>query len=377
MRNRASGLQNYELGSRAKFKGRVVTIRKSKKTVFLDLECSAGKIQGIVEKDDFKSNPIKVGDIVEGEGSIQKTKTGHQSVGLEIYTLLIRPENYRQIETNARSLVLDRSLLEKTIANFFEERGIHRVSTPILSGYSGSSDIIPFKTLHRGKKEYFLRFTMELELKKLVAKTQLPVFEIGSVFKDMGESARRSFEYQTCEACIPYLGFDEGLKMMEDLFRKAAKAFDIETGEIPKREVKDICAEILEAGNPEKVTKRAYKKEINRMIGPIIVTSPPAAWVSPLYSKNPDGTSREGRLIYGGFGTAIQVCDESTDYRQVTQDLIVQRDKLRAEGRSSEIDKSFIDTMKLGLPPSIGFHIGLDRLLMAFTNRRSIGEVRV
>ncbi|PIN89048.1 hypothetical protein COU60_05225 [Candidatus Pacearchaeota archaeon CG10_big_fil_rev_8_21_14_0_10_34_76] len=379
MRTKISDLDKIDENQNVDIKGRVIALRKHEKTVFLDVEDETGKYQVLVERSIFDSSPIRVGDILNLEGHKFKTGTNHPSLQIREYNFLVRPVDYMTSDSETRELILDRANVENTISSFFRDRGVIKVDTKVLSEYSGSSDIIPFKTSHRGKKDHFLRFTMELELKKLVAKTQMPLFEIGHVFRNLGKSNRRSIEYTSCEACIPYLDFEEGITMAENLFKTLAQSYGKEIGEIPRVSIEEICKQLSGKPNFELTDdmKKIYKKQIKKMDGPIIVASPPGQWTSPLYVQDENGTARDSRFLYGGLGTIIQVCEESTDYDRIVRSISDQQERLRSTGRESSVDPSFLDAMRSGLPPSIGIHISLDRFLMAFRDENNIGRVKI
>ena len=379
MRTKVSDLEKIQENQDVKINGRAVAIRRHRKTVFFDVEDETGKYQAVIEKDLFDSSPIRLGDILELHGHKGKTGTNHPSLHIGKYSILVRPEAYQPADSEIRELILDRSNLETSVAEFFRSRGITKVDTLILSDHSSSSDVVPFKTTHRGKKDYFLRFTMELELKKLVAKTQMPLFEIGHVFRNLGESNRRSLEYTSCEAYIPYVSFEEGTSMAEELFRTVAQSLDVEIENIPRISVENICKQISGKQEFESTEdmKKIYKEQVKRIDGPVTITSPPYQWTSPLYVRNEDGTARDSRILYAGLGTIIQICEESTDYQQIVRSLSDQQKRLNSLGREASVDPSFLEAMKSGFPPSVGIHFSLDRFLMAARNKNNIKGVKI
>ncbi len=302
-------------------KGRVSYVKKGKETVFLKVDSIDGEIYSSIDRKYFDNSPLKVGDIIKGNGSQIETFNANINFRFEDYELLVRPTNNSSSNVSKRDLVSSWSKLEKTTSSFFEESGAVRVNTNILSKYYGTSDIIPFKTTHK-KKDYFLRFTMELALRKLSSQTQLPLFEIGSVFRNMGKSSNRSLEYRSCEAFIPYMDFEEGVKISKELLKKVSRSFNLELPELPETNVSSMLSEKFGDFSASEALKEEFYRESLKKGGiSQIVMLPPSNWSSPLYQIDQDNNSKEARFIYEGLGTIIQVSQGSTDINLIINSL--------------------------------------------------------
>jgi len=371
--NRARSAEDFEVS------GRVVSVRKHKNISFVDLNDESGNFQCVIKDDLYGQNPVKKGDILRAKTKIGKSNSGQPSLYFLEYSILVSPtEPNHKPDLQLAELIKDRARLEDSVRSFFKENGLTQVDAPYLTAFSGTSNIVPFRTTYRGGKDYYLRFTMELEMKKLIAETQMPLFEIGKVFKNMGESGKRAFEYKVCEAYLPYTSLDQGTALVDKLFRGLARNFDFKISEIQKKTVGQAFEELTgKKFVKDADMKELFKKQVKKMESLLYLSNPPTEWTSPLYETNTDGTSQDTRLIKGSLGTLIQVCGESNDYEKVYGSLLVQKEKLAKEGRKSELDLTFIKSLKSGIPPCVGIHIGMDRLLMLFKGSKNISKVLI
>lgn len=353
--------------------GRVTAIRAHKNNVFIDLRDSSGTLQVIVGSGAFSSKSLNRGDIIKVTGKTCLSNLAEPSLMATNYEVVVRPQVYAEEDSAEAQILIDRSNLTNALRNSLTSRGLLEVETPVLSKYSGTSSINPFKTQDSEGADHFLRFTTELQLKKILIRTQLPVFEIGKIFRNHGSSSRRKTEYTSLEAYIPFANLEHGVEICEGVIKEAFDALGKKLPQIQRRSVRELCAEIP-AGEDVKL---AYDSKVRSLDGFMFAFYPPSDWASPLYARNEDGTVREAKLIYRSLGTIAQITEELTDYDAVRKAFDSQKAALQQVGRSVQVDVQFLDELKKGLPPCVGMYIGFDRLLAAAKGKLDIREVNL
>lgn len=363
---RLSSLELEEANSNITVQGRITTVRKHKKSLFLDLNDGQAQMQTIMARELYNKTPIKEGDIVEISGVLTNSNTGQKSIKVSKSLLLNRPINYQGENTRTIQLLKDREALENLVYRELAIRAT-KVDSSLFSRFAGTSKIVPFKTTSQDGEDYFLRFTMELELKKLVARTQMPVFEIGKVFRNLGTSSTKVVEYKSMEAYFPYTSLEEGMDICEKILIKSANLFNIELPQIQRvAAIQGIDSNSLES--------KAHYDSLRKASNPTWVLNPSANWVSPLYVQI-NGLAREGKLCWKGLGTIFQASEENSNYNEISSALNDQLAQLRTLGKHSQIDTSFLKELEQGLPPCTGIYLGMDRLLAALKDKRNIREV--
>lgn len=378
-----------------------------------------------------------IGDIVGAEGVVFKTKTGELSVRVDEIRLLTKalrplPEKYHGIvdlEMRYRQRYLDlimnepvretfrrRTRIIDFIRRFLNDRDFLEVETPMMQALPGGATARPFKTHHNALDiPFYLRIAPELYLKRLVVGGFERVFEINRNFRNEGVSTRHNPEFTMLEFYQAYADYHELMDLSEELLRGLARLFStdgvieyqgqrIDFGKPFRRlavrdaileynpdvsaatlDDRDALAALLQSRRiPVKPDYGLGKLQLElfeatveeKLLDPTFITSYPTE-VSPLARRNdldPEITDRfelfiAGREIANGFTELNDAEDQAERFR----------DQLKArEGGDEEamhFDADYIRALEHGMPPTAGEGIGIDRLVMLFTDSASIRDV--
>lgn len=312
-----------------------------------------------------------------------------------------------------------RSQVISTIRRFMEKKGFNEVETPTLNPIPGGANARPFITFHNAlDAERYLRIAPELYLKRLVVGGMEKVFEIGKNFRNEGVDATHNPEFTSIEFYEAYSTYKQHMKMTEKLFKKIyRKVFGnedyilpygedtidlndwkkitfrdslISIGGVPEEVVDDadsLTAYLLQQGAEKanstmplgKLWEIAFDEFVEeKLVNPTFIIDYPAD-ISPLArrkDKNPDLTERfelfvAGRELANGFNELNNPFDQYE--RFVSQ--VEGKDLEDEDDESMHMDKDFVEALMHGMPPSAGTGIGIDRLVMLFTNSHTIREV--
>jgi len=378
-----------------------------------------------------------VGDIVGGEGQLFKTKTGELSVRVDEIRLLTKslrplPEKFHGLtdqEQRYRQRYLDlimneavrdtfrvRTDMVQFIRNYLNKKDFLEVETPMMQVIPGGAAARPFITKHNAlDMDLFLRIAPELYLKRLVVGGFERVYEINRNFRNEGLSTRHNPEFTMLEFYEAYADFNDLMDLTEDMLRSMAqeivgsttisyqgdeydfgKPFDRMTikesilhfnPDISAEELDDLdkattIAQRLEIPLKDsyglgKVQIEIFEKTVeHRLMNPTFITAYPTE-VSPLARRNdadPFVTDRfeffvGGREIANGFSELNDAEDQAERFRQQVQD------KDAGDLEAMHFDADYVRALEHGLPPTAGEGIGIDRLVMLFTDSPSIRDV--
>ena len=378
-----------------------------------------------------------VGDIIAAEGVMFKTRTGELSVRCETLRLLTKslrplPEKFHGLsdqETRYRQRYVDlimnetsrvtfrmRSRIMQYIREYLNKRDFLEVETPMMQAIPGGATARPFTTFHNAlEMDLFLRIAPELYLKRLVVGGYEKVYEINRNFRNEGLSTRHNPEFTMLEFYQAYADFQDLMDLTEDLLRSmASKLYGDTTIEYqggrydfgkPFRRM--TVRESILAFNPEltaediddldrarvvadrlklplkasyglgKVQIEIFEKTVEtRLDDPTFITAYPTE-VSPLARRNdadPFVTDRfeffvGGREIANGFSELNDAEDQAERFRQ----QVAEKDAGDLE--AMHFDEDYIRALEHGMPPTAGEGIGIDRLVMLFTDSQSIRDV--
>ncbi len=378
-----------------------------------------------------------IGDIVGVEGVLFRTKTGELSVKADDIRLLTKalrplPEKYHGIadqEIKYRQRYLDlimsdesrktfaiRSKVISFVRQFLEQRQFVEVETPMMQAIPGGATARPFNTYHNAlDMEMFLRVAPELYLKRLVVGGFERVFEINRNFRNEGLSTRHNPEFTMLEFYQAYAEYQELMDLTEQMLRGIAKEINGTTKVSYQGEVYDfgkpfermtVFASILHF-NPDlkaenidnrdaavevaeqlgipvkdsyglgKIQIELFEKTVeNRLMNPTFITAYPVE-VSPLARRNDDDphvTDRfeffvGGREIANGFTELNDAEDQAERFRKQVEE------KEAGDDEAMHYDADYIVALEHGMPPTAGEGIGIDRLVMLFTDAPSIRDV--
>jgi len=379
---------------------------------------------------------IDLGDFIGVTGTPMRTRTGQPTVGATSWVMLAKalhapPEKYHGLtdpELRQRHRYLDlmaneetrerfraRSKVVAAIRRFLENRGFIEVETPVLQESAGGAAARPFVTHYNALGEdRYLRISLELHLKRLLVGGFERVFEIGRIFRNEGLGAKYNPEFtmlETYEAYADYLGVAE---MVEEMVATVAQeafgrlTFNFRDHEIdltpPWRRITfhDALREYGDLDLDAFPTAESLRAELERrglelppnagygkladeamshyvepnLIQPTFLLDYPVE-LSPLAKRKPENPRLVERFeaFIGGFeaGNAYTELNDPIDQRARFEEQL----RLRAAGdeEAELIDEDFLFALEHGMPPTGGFGMGIDRLLMILTGQPTIREV--
>ena len=378
-----------------------------------------------------------LGDILAAEGTLFKTKTGELTVHvtrLRLLTKSLRPlpekfhgltdqeQRYRQryvdLITNpeARKVFTVRSRVMQSIRAFMVGRGYLEVETPMMHSIPGGAAAKPFATHHNAlDMQLFLRIAPELYLKRLVVGGYEKVFEINRNFRNEGISTRHNPEFTMIEFYEAYRDYRYLMDFTEELLRTVAqevlggtvlpygehtvdlgKPFErltvvdaickyqpqISAAQLADRDyltnaLKKLGADVSRAHGLGSLQLMLFEETVETLlIQPTFIVDYPAE-VSPLARRNdanPEVTDRfelyiTGREMANGFSELNDPEDQAARFAEQVQQ------KEAGDEEAMYYDADYIRALEYGLPPTAGEGIGIDRLVMLFTNSASIRDV--
>ena len=379
---------------------------------------------------------VDLGDIVKIVGTPMKTNTGEITINvLEITivskSLKVLPEKFHGLqdeEIRARQRYVDlivnpdsmktfvlRSLIIRKIRNYMDENGFFEVETPVLHATLGGAAARPFITHHNAlDREYYLRIATEIPLKKLIVGGFEKVYEIGRIFRNEGMDATHNPEFTSLEAYVAYSDMEGMMDLCEGIFRAVTDLFDkkvfsyrgyqIDLSQHFKRIhmvqlIKDVTgvdffkihsdAEALKIAKEHNVELKPHENKYGHVVNAFFekfcedkLIEPTFVWghpveVSPLAKKDysdPRFTKRFELFIgQKEFANAFSELNDPIDqYERFDEQL---KEKALGNDEASEMDMDFINALEQGLPPTGGLGIGIDRLVMLFTEKDTIRDV--
>ena len=425
-----------------KIGGRIVAKRGQGKIMFVVVRDATADIQlfcrinDMIEADWELLGRLDVGDIINVEGVVVRTRRGQLSIAPRQIALLsksVRPlpekfhglsdkeTRYRQryvdliVNEDVRETFRKRSAIIAAFRRYMEEDGYMEVETPILQTIQGGATAKPFITHFNAlNQECYLRIATELHLKRLLVGGFERVYEIGRIFRNEGMDLTHNPEFTTMEAYRAYSDL-EGMKKLTEGVVKAANAavndseqivyqgqeIDL-SGEWPSRSMSDIVSEVLgetvTIDTPVEVLAEHAKKhgiEVkpdwtsgkliaelydelgeDSIVNPTFVVDYPVE-VSPLAKRHEDDPRLTHRfeLVIAGHEYANAFSELNDPVDQAERFAKQMEEKAEGDDEAMEYDEDYVRALEYGMPPAGGMGIGIDRVVMLLTDSASIRDV--
>ncbi len=378
-----------------------------------------------------------IGDIVGAEGLLSKTDKGELTVKVDNIRLLTKslrplPEKfhglsdqeirYRQryidliMNESSRNTFRIRTEIITFIRNFLLKKNFMEVETPMMQVIPGGATARPFITHHNAMgRDMYLRIAPELYLKRLVVGGFERVFEINRNFRNEGLSTRHNPEFTMLEFYEAFADYKMLMDLTEEMLREMAQtvtgntkvtyqgdefdfgkpfarmtikesilhfnpdinSVDLESDDSARKIAEGLGIPLKDSYGLGKVQIEIFDKTVeHRLMNPTFITAYPTE-VSPLARRNdedPFVTDRfeffiGGREIGNGFSELNDSEDQADRFKQQVND------KEAGDDEAMFYDEDYIVALEHGLPPTAGEGIGIDRLVMLFTDSPSIRDV--
>lgn len=380
---------------------------------------------------------LDMGDIIRVSGPLFRTRTNELTIVVKELTLLTKsmrplPEKYhglKDVEIRYRQRYVDlivnepvresfrkRARIVQIIRQFLIERDFLEVETPMMQAVPGGATAKPFKTFHNALgMEFCLRIAPELYLKRLLVGGFDRVFELNRNFRNEGVSTQHNPEFTMVEFYQAHATYEDLIVLTEELFCAIAREVNggklqveyqgeivdltppwrryplmdslVEIGNVPREALEDPArtAEFaktlgLEAqrfeGHGKLLTKIFDLLVEPKLVQPTFITHYPLE-VSPLSRKNeadPTLTDRFELFITGKeMANAFSELNDPRDQRDRFQHQLEARQA--GDEEAHYMDDDYIRALEYGMPPAAGEGIGIDRVVMLFTDSPSIRDV--
>jgi lysyl-tRNA synthetase class 2 len=409
-----------ETDSAYRVAGRLTARRGHGGAAFLDLLDRSGKLQihakrDVLGEESFDTlTSLDLGDVIGVDGTAFKSRRGELSVRATAWTLLAKsllapPEKFHgleDVETRYRHRELDlianeetrelfilRSKVLRAIRRWLDERGFLEVETPILQPLYGGALARPFVTHHNAlDRDFFLRIADELYLKRLIVGGLERVYEIGKDFRNEGISHKHNPEFTMLEWYEAYADYEDIAARLEELIAYVATDVRYEgpidfsppwrrmtlREAIREKTGLDITKDELpgEGTWAKRVDDTLSKSVEPELHDPTFVLDYPKE-LSPFAKdhRSEAGLVERFECFAGGmeFANAFTELNDPDEQRARFEQQ--RADEAAGDEETQPYDEDYVRALERGMPPTGGIGIGIDRLVMLLSGRRSIREV--
>jgi len=387
-------------------------------------------------KDTYKTlKLLDRGDFIGVEGSIFKTKTGEVTIKAEKFEVLTKslrplPEKwhglkdtelrYRQrdvdliINDDVKKVFELRSKIVLAIRNFFHSKNFMEVETPVLTPNYGGANARPFTTHHHDlDMPMYMRISLELYHKRLIVGGFDRVFEIGHVFRNEGVDTSHNPEFTLLECYQAYADYEDMMELVEDVYEHVAKTVigttkveyqgktidfskpwkkmtmveaikqyaNVDVDKLSDRELFDLRTtfnlNIVGDVTRGKVIAELFDEVASpQLIQPTFILDHPIE-TTPLCKPcrhHPHLVERFEPFVNGWeIGNAYSELNDPVLQRKLLEDQA--KELRRGDQEAHPMDEDFVRTIEVGMPPTGGLGLGIDRMVMLLTNSPSIRDV--
>lgn len=419
--------------------GRILTLRNLGKIAFGNIQDQTGNIQFFISKGILKEQYklfklLDRGDIVGLEGTIFRTKAGEITIKTNNLTLLTKttrplPEKwhglkdpelkYREryvdmiMDPKIREIFQKRSQIISAMREFLNSKGFIELEIPLIQPIYGGANARPFKThINAWNMDMYLSISPELYLKRLIVGGIEKVYTISKSFRNEGVDRTHNPEFTTMESYEAYADYNKTMELTEQMYEYIAKKVlkttkinyqgkeinlktpwkrlttiqaikkhaDINIEKLSDKEIQEILKRnkiVLENYNRGIATELIFEELVeSKLLGPVFITDHPKE-TTPLckiHRKNNNQVERFEPFI-AGFEIANGYSELNDPVLQKKL-LEEQAEQLRAgSAEAHPMDEDFIRAIEYGMPPTGGVGISIDRMIMLFTNSRTIRDV--
>jgi len=416
--------------------GRIHARRGQGKMAFVDLDDRSGRIQLQAKLDVLGEERMErllaldLGDLIGVDGTLFRSRRGELTLRVDDFAVLaksLRPPpdkhhgladvelRYRRRELDlmtdeaARQVFIDRARIVSSVRRTLDDDGFVEVETPVLQPLYGGALARPFTTHHNAlDRTLYLRIATELYLKRCIVGGLERVYEMGKDFRNEGLSPKHNPEFTMIEWYEAYGDYTDAMRRVEEVVSAAAAAVDYD-GEVsfaapwPRiplataiqersgvdvlahRDEAALSAAIAAQGLDLPTADRTWPQLVDDLLSkyvepelqsPTFLTDYPIE-LSPFAKADPERDGLTERFEAFCFGMEI-----ANGYSELN-DPDEQRRRFEAQVRLADAgddetapyDEVFVQALEQGMPPTAGVGLGIDRLVMVLTDRRTIREV--
>jgi lysyl-tRNA synthetase class 2 len=417
--------------------GRIMSIRDQGNLLFIDCLDETGAIQCVFKKDNlsnfkFLKSVFDRGDFISATGPVFKTKKGEKSIEVKSSSMLVKsirplPTDWyglEDIESRLRERYVDlivhpenremfrkKSVFWASVRDFLIKNNFTEVETSVLEPIPGGAEANPFVTHHNAlDTDFYMRISLELQLKKLMVGGFENVFEIGRVFRNEGIDREHLQDYTALEFYWAWHDYNDLMKFTEKMFKevikkttgglvttnqgvkidwskkwkkvdyveafKKANNLDPLSASVDELMAKALKLEIKIEDNfgAGRLIDLIYKKTVRPyLIQPCFLINPPVL-IEPLAKRSEKDSRIAERMQIVAVGTELgkgfSELNDPLDQRSRFEDQM----KLREAGDSEAqmLDEDFLRALEYGMPPTAGF--GMSERLFAVLMDKPIRE---
>ena len=293
------------------------------------------------------------------------------------------------------------------IREYFIRRGFLEVETPVLEAVPGGADAEPFVTHHNAlDRDFYLRISLELPLKRLLVGGYEKVFEIGRLFRNEGIDREHLQEYDDVEFYMAYGNHEQGMELVEELFKRLVKnvtggtktnfegqeiewgkkwpqvdyfttfekeaEIDLNTATLAdlQKKAQELKIHFDKSDGKGRLIDAIYKRTVRpKLIQPSFLVGHPIE-ISPLSKIDPENPKKVLRFQVLAVGSELGNGWAELNDPQDQRERFEQQMKLREAGdkEAQMLDEDFVEALEYGMPPAVGFGMS-ERVFSVFMDK--------